>query len=66
MPADEAEYATEWCIALAIEIVDAELALRDGRAVSNSLADTRAWVWERFNNLEAGLNSNGRPRTSGN
>lgn len=65
MPADEAKYALQWCIALAKEIVDAELALRDGRAVSASLGATRAWVWERFRNLTAGLRSNGLPRTVG-
>lgn len=63
---DEAEYAAEWCIALAQEIVDAELAFRAGsNSPSNySLVATREWVWQRFRNLEAGLMSNGIQRES--
>lgn len=60
---DEAEYAVEWCIALAKELVDAERAARLGRLeVHYSLEYTREWVWERFNNLERGLMSNGIAR----
>ena len=55
---DEAQYATDWCIALAQEIVDAEIAFRNGDAPSISLESTREWVWERFHNLEMGLMSN--------
>lgn len=62
MPLEEAEYALEWCIALAGELVAAELAFRDGRAASHSLVGTRTWVWGRFKNLDAGLRSNGLPR----
>lgn len=62
MPFNEAEYACDWCIALATEIIDAELAMRNGKEVNNSLDATRAWVWDRFKNLEAGLQSNGFPR----
>ena len=62
MPMDEADDALEWCIALAQEIVDAELAVRAGDKVSDSVASTGAWVWERFRNLEAGLRSNGTTR----
>ncbi len=62
MPLDEAEYAIEWCIALAQEIINAELALRTGKTVSDSLATTRYWVWDRFKNLEGGLRSNGLSR----
>ncbi|MDP3282690.1 MAG: hypothetical protein U1D41_14300 [Nitrosomonas sp.] len=63
---DEAKYAIEWCIALAQEIVDAELAFRAGsnRFSTDSLMSTRQWVWERFRNLEAGLMSNGIQRKS--
>ena|SRR3989442_9408380 len=64
MPLDEAEYALEWCISLAQEIVDAERALRDGNTVGCLLAATREWVWDRFKNLEAGLRSNGLPRNT--
>ena len=55
---DEAQYATDWCIALAQEIVDAEIAFRNGDAPSISLESTREWVWDRFHNLELGLMSN--------
>ena len=56
---DEAKYATEWCIALAQEIVDAEIASRNGQPIPISLERTRDWVWDRFLNLEKGLMSNG-------
>ncbi len=59
---DEAEDAIGWCIALAQEIVDAEIAFRTGKQPSISLEGTRHWVWDRFNNLEAGLRSNGVKR----
>ena len=59
MPLDEADYATEWCIALAQEIVDAQHAVSSGRPIPSSLALTGQWVWERFHNLDAGLCSNG-------
>jgi hypothetical protein len=59
---DDAQYAADWCIALAQEIVDAEIAFRNGNPPSKSLAETRAWVWERFHNLEMGLMSNGVKR----
>jgi hypothetical protein len=65
MPLDEAEFALEWCISLAQEIVDAELAVRSGRTIENSLGYTREWVWERFKNLEAGRRSNGLARDAG-
>ncbi|MFA5916259.1 MAG: hypothetical protein WC830_22145 [Burkholderiales bacterium] len=64
MPADEAEYALDWCIALAAEIIDAERAARAGAESPDSLESTRAWVWDRFRNLEAGLRSNGTVRTA--
>lgn len=64
MPFDEAEYALEWSVSLAREIVDAELALREGKTVSDSLTATRYWVWDRFNNLERGLRSNGVERNA--
>ena len=61
---DEAKYAIEWCISLAQEIVMAEQAKRVGEEVACSLQATRAWVWERFSNLESGLMSNGINRRS--
>jgi hypothetical protein len=62
MPVNEAEFATEWCIALAQEIVEAHHALGAGKPMPSSVASTRSWVWERFRNLDAGLRSNGAPR----
>jgi len=64
MPAEEAEYASDWCIRLAEEIVDAERAFRSGRRPSGGLDSCRHWVWERFENLDRGLMSNGIPRPS--
>jgi hypothetical protein len=62
MPVNEAEFATEWCIALAQEIVEAHRALAAGKPMPTSVASTGGWVWERFRNLEAGLRSNGALR----
>jgi len=59
---DESPYAGEWCISLAQEMVLATRATRRGETVSPSLEFCREWVWERFNNLESGLNSNGTSR----
>lgn len=60
---DEADYALEWCIALAQEIADADRSLRHGGAAwTPNLEPTRQWVWERFANLERGLMSNGVKR----
>lgn len=61
---DEAQYAVEWCIGLAQELVLAERASRAGEPGSCSLAGTQKWVWERFANLEADLMSNGVKRPS--
>lgn len=63
MPHEEAEYATDWCISLAQEIIKATRARMRGDHVASSLAMTRQWVWERFDNLERGLRSNGTSRT---
>jgi len=59
---DEARYAFEWCISLAQEIVDAEIAFRNGEPPLSSLESVREWVWDRFRNLEKGLMSNGVKR----
>jgi hypothetical protein len=60
---DEAEYAVEWCIALAEQLVLAERATRTGAEVDSDQLDyVRGWVWERFANLDRGLRSNGLPR----
>lgn len=59
---DEAEFALEWCIALAQEVVDAEVLHRDGKLFPQSFSFQQTWVWERFENLEKGLGSNGVER----
>jgi hypothetical protein len=62
MPLDEADFALEWCIALAQDIVKAHRALLAGIAGHSYYLPNHEWVWERFRNLEAGLRSNGTPR----
>lgn len=60
---EETEFASEWCITLAQEIVEAGRSARSGNpATSAHLERTRKWIWERFRNLEKGLMSNGLPR----
>ncbi|KAF0190353.1 MAG: hypothetical protein FD165_2777 [Gammaproteobacteria bacterium] len=64
---DEAESALGWCIALAQDIIDAERAFRSGATYDSTLLDhQRKLTWERFDNLERGLMSNGveRPKSS--
>jgi hypothetical protein len=62
---DETKYAVYWCIGLAEYIVDEE---RDRRAGKAGLASTyeylRRDLWERFENLERGLMSNGIVRSA--
>jgi hypothetical protein len=59
---DETEASLAWCVSLAEEIVKAERRIRNGESIESSLNITRNWVWERFNNLEKGLRSNGTKR----
>ena len=58
---NETEYAVSWCIGLAEYIVDEE---RDRRAGKEGPAHEylRRDLWERFENLQRGLMSNGVPR----
>lgn len=49
---DEIEGATNWCIALTIEIVKAEKAVRIGNQRGYRLEAIKIWVWDCFNNLE--------------
>ncbi len=62
---DEAGCALEWCIALAQEVVDAEVSHRGGRETAESFSFKQTWVWERFESLENGLMSNGIARGKG-
>jgi len=59
---DETTVASEWCIALAKTIITSERAHRKGTPDFHDFEMTREWVWDRFNNLEKGLMSNGIPR----
>jgi len=62
MPLDEADYAIDWCISLAQEIVKAQREILAGKDVAASLGFTQQWVWQRLQNLNAGLRSNGTRR----
>ena len=62
MPLEEAPYAQEWCIRLAEQIVIAERAEREGKKPGYPLEECQNWVWQRFENLDKGLHSNGIPR----
>jgi hypothetical protein len=59
---DEAEYAVEWCIAIATSLVEEERLFRQGISHDPMQKVYRDDVWARFSNLEAGLMSNGVAR----
>ena len=56
---DEATYALDWCVSLAVVMIRKENAFRGGDKRLDAWDPTRASVWERFKNLEKGLMSNG-------
>ena len=58
---DETQYAVEWCVGLAEYLVDDE---RDRRAGKQDATNEyfRRQLWDRFENLQRGLMSNGIPR----
>lgn len=58
----EAEYAVEWCIAIAISLVEEERLFRQHISHDPMQRIYRDDVWARFRSLEAGLMSNGVPR----
>ncbi len=63
---DETEYASSWCIGLAESIIDEERELRASAEVDRtSYQYVRKRLWERFENLERGLMSNGIARPEG-
>lgn len=65
---DETQFGTDWCIGIAQEIVDAERDRRAGKEGDNETPRyMRQLFWERFENLERGLMSNGveRPERCG-
>lgn len=52
---EEAPYAKEWCMTLAMEMVKAERAFREGSLGDQGKAEmTRERVWRRLEGLEAG------------
>jgi hypothetical protein len=60
---DETRYADSWCIGLAEFIIDEERGRRAGTKVDvPSHQYLRKQLWERFDNLERGLRSNGVER----
>lgn len=59
---DETEYASEWCIAIASAIIQEENSFRVGREADAKTLHLKRLSWERFENLEAGLMSNGVKR----
>lgn len=59
---DEASFALNWCISLAILLIREERSHRCDPCAQQPYDNAREWVWDRFRNLEAGLMSNGVPR----
>jgi hypothetical protein len=60
---DETQYAVDWCIGLAASILDEERELRAGKRVDAATYEyLRRGLWDRFQNLERGLMSNGVSR----
>ena len=62
LPLSEADDVACWCVTLAQEIVNAELAYRSGKQSLLSLSEVQRLIWNRFKNLEMGLHSDGSPR----
>lgn len=60
---DEAQYAVEWCIAIAKHICRQERSFRNGDVADPVDHLYKQPFWERFENLEAGRRSNGLPRS---
>jgi hypothetical protein len=59
---DEIASAPEWCIAIANAIIQEEASFRAGREADATTLYLKRLSWERFENLEAGLMSNGVQR----
>lgn len=62
LPLEEAPYAVDWCISLAVELLEAMRLVSSGGEPHARLVATRSWVWDRFWNLQEGRFSNGQPR----
>ena len=56
MPLKEVEYASEWCISLAANIIKAQRDIDAGDQISSNYERTRQWVWEQFRLLEYASN----------
>lgn len=60
---DETQFGTDWCIVITQELIDAERDLRAGKGGDTELRQyIRRDTWQRFENLEKGLMSNGVAR----
>lgn len=59
---EETETATEWCIAIAKAIIQEEKNFLAGKDDDYTCSYLKRISWERFENLEAGLMSNGIKR----
>jgi hypothetical protein len=52
VPLEHAEYAKEWCISLAEQIVEAQRAITVGKTVASTFEFTKSWVWKRLHDIE--------------
>ncbi len=52
VPLEHAEYAADWCISLAEQIIEAQRAINAGMPVACSYENTKRWVWERLHGIE--------------
>jgi hypothetical protein len=52
VPLEHAGYATDWCISLAEQIVEAQRAISAGEPVASSFESTKSWVWKRLRDIE--------------
>jgi hypothetical protein len=52
VPLEHAEYAKEWCISLAEQIVEAQWAITVGETVASTFKFTKSWVWKRLHDIE--------------
>jgi hypothetical protein len=60
---DETHYGIAWCIAIAKELYQSEIAYRNEEYFNEEHSrHLRKFTWDRFESLEKGLMSNGIPR----
>jgi hypothetical protein len=51
-PLAHAQFAVEWCISFAEQIIEAQRSITAGTPVGGSYEHTKRWVWERLRGLE--------------